>query len=628
MKKTIVSIAFTLIHLTCFAQAPDYYNDVNLNFTGQDLLNELASKITNTHTNFLSYTPGVWDACKAADVNPSNNSEVILIYGYNDNDNDITNDRTRGINDNGGNTDDWNREHVFPKSLGNPNLGTSGPGADAHHLRPSDVTKNSTRGSRKFSDGSGNASTTSDGYWYPGDEWKGDVARMMMYMYLRYDTRCLPSAVGVGNTLSNDSNMIDLFLEWNVEDPVSSFEQQRNEAIANIQGNRNPFIDNPAFATYIWGGTQAEDLFGSEGPTDGSSASLLISEYVEGSSFNKAIEIANLTSSSVNLSSYSLKIQTNGTGSWSSGLSLSGTLNSGNVYVIASAYGSSTLTDLADQTSTSNVMTFNGNDAVGLFYNDTLIDIVGIYNGDSSNYFGYNDTLVRDTNASPSTTYNSSEWTVYNTDTFDYLGSFDGSSTGGGSTTVSATLNITFDNYSSETSWEILNSSNTKVYSGSGYSSYSNGSTISINMDLLSSDCYTLIFYDSYGDGICCSYGDGYFALTSNGSTLASGDSFGTTDSSNFCISSAAKTIANNYSINDTNTLAFTLYPNPTSDYLYIAGAEIKNASYIIYNLAGAEIKNGTMDHKKIDVSNLVIGQYIITIDNGLKIYNKYFAKK
>ena len=94
---------------------------------------------------------------------------------------------------NGGGQGDWNREHTYPKSLGNPNLGSSGPGSDSHHLRPSDVGYNSQRGNLKFTDGSGNSGNVSGG-WYPGDEWKGDIARMMMYMYLRYsfgDMNCI-----------------------------------------------------------------------------------------------------------------------------------------------------------------------------------------------------------------------------------------------------------------------------------------------------------------------------------------------------------------------------------------------------------------------------------------------------
>ena len=86
-------------------------------------------------------------------------------------------------------------------------------------------------------------------------------------MYLRYngdgskvsETNCLPKNVGIGNPVLDDSNMIDLFLKWNVEDPVSDFEANRNEKLAGIQMNRNPFIDNPYLATLIWGGVNAED---------------------------------------------------------------------------------------------------------------------------------------------------------------------------------------------------------------------------------------------------------------------------------------------------------------------------------------------------------------------------------
>lgn len=253
-------IILLFLNTSLKAQVPTYYNNVNLNLTGISLKNELATKIANTHTTYLSYTPGVWNALKQTDVDPTNNRKVILIYGYNDTDGDIRNDRTRGINSNGGGSTDWNREHVFPKSLGNPNLGTSGPGADAHHLRPCDTRTNSTRSNRKFTNGSGNAKRIGS-FWYPGDEWKGDVARMMMYMYLRYGNQCLPSNVANGSRNSVDNNMIDVLLAWNAEDPVSPLELQRNPVIENLQGNRNPFIDNPAFATKIWGGPQAQDRF-------------------------------------------------------------------------------------------------------------------------------------------------------------------------------------------------------------------------------------------------------------------------------------------------------------------------------------------------------------------------------
>ena len=263
MKKIALLWLITFSFISVNAQEP-YYSDVDLEATGAQLKENLATKIINTHTNFLDYTPGVWEASKITDVNPENSAEVLLIYGFST---DGKTSKTRGINQNGGTRGrDWNREHTYAQSLGTPALGRSvGAGVDAHHLRPSDVGFNSDRGSLKFVNGSGNAGPISGG-WYPGDEWKGDVARMMMYMYLHYNTQCLPTNVGVGNSSATEDAMINLFLEWNAEDPVSDFERQRNTYHDSnktyAQGNRNPFIDNAYLATRIWGGTAAEDSWG------------------------------------------------------------------------------------------------------------------------------------------------------------------------------------------------------------------------------------------------------------------------------------------------------------------------------------------------------------------------------
>ena len=260
MKKKILLISL-LLTFTANAQEA-YYNDVDLTAEGIALKENLATKTINAHTNLLVYTPGVWEALKVTDLNPENSAEVLLIYGYSASG---TTARSLNKNYNGGGQGDWNSEHTYPKSLGNPNLGSTGPGADSHHLRPSDVGYNSQRGNLKFADGSGNSGNVSGG-WYPGDEWKGDVARMMMYMYLRYGDRCKPNVVGVGSTSATPDDMIDLFLEWNTEDPVSDFERQRNSYHDSqqtyAQGNRNPFIDNAYLATRIWGGTAAVDSWG------------------------------------------------------------------------------------------------------------------------------------------------------------------------------------------------------------------------------------------------------------------------------------------------------------------------------------------------------------------------------
>ena len=263
--KRALYILFILLGSTCFAQQA-YYNDVDLTKRGLDLRDELADKVIRTHVNLLSYTPGIWEALKIIDTDPKNPDNVLLMYGFEGgNDQDPENDRARNKNQNGGANGDWNREHIYPKSLGKPNLGTEGPGADAHQLRASDVKRNARRANRKYAEGSGNSGNV-DAYWYPGDEWKGDVARMLMYMYLHYGERCLPQSVVVGDANSVDPNMINLLLKWNAEDPVSAVEDQRNEYLSGsakyAQGNRNPFIDDPYLATLIWGGPAAVDRWG------------------------------------------------------------------------------------------------------------------------------------------------------------------------------------------------------------------------------------------------------------------------------------------------------------------------------------------------------------------------------
>lgn len=273
MNKNYFYFLFWLsIQSFCQAGAPanPYYNGFNWTLTGNTLKTALATKITTTHINILDYSQAE-NALKIVDLDPTDvtNTNLYLIYGFSNNicptsTSDDNDHRRRNKNsDGGGASCQWNREHVYPKSLGTPNLGEVGAGADAHHLRACDVQRNSNRSSSQFGPGSGN-SGYNGGFWYPGDEWKGDVARNMMYLYLRYPTQCLPSNVGTGAVVATDTDMLQLFLEWNAQDPVSAYEDNRNTYLGDSnntygQGNRNPFIDNPYLATVIWGGTAAEN---------------------------------------------------------------------------------------------------------------------------------------------------------------------------------------------------------------------------------------------------------------------------------------------------------------------------------------------------------------------------------
>ncbi|KFC19052.1 endonuclease [Epilithonimonas lactis] len=243
----------SIVSFVAFAQsAPSYYSGVNFNKTKNELKNDLATLITSTHTSTISYSAGLASLFKTSDADPQNPSNMLLIYGSQSSG---THQRSRPY------TGQWNREHVYAKSKGTPNLGESGPGSDGHHLRPADNTLNSTRGSLLFDDGTGaTAYKTSRGGWYPGDEWKGDVARILMYMYVRYNSRCLPLNITM-NPSTYSPDFPDILLKWNVEDPVSDFERQRNNVVSGIQHNRNPFIDNAYLATVIWGGPAAQNTW-------------------------------------------------------------------------------------------------------------------------------------------------------------------------------------------------------------------------------------------------------------------------------------------------------------------------------------------------------------------------------
>ncbi len=125
----------------------------------------------------------------------------------------------------------WNREHVWPQSK----LGGA-PQGEAHNLRVSGTRINSNRGNYPFgetSSSTGNLGYRIGNYWWPGDIDKGDVARITMYMNLRY-----------GLYVTNNADITVLY-KWHVKDPVDAFEIQRNNVIHAEQGNRNPFIDYP-----------------------------------------------------------------------------------------------------------------------------------------------------------------------------------------------------------------------------------------------------------------------------------------------------------------------------------------------------------------------------------------------
>ncbi|MFC7308891.1 endonuclease I family protein [Streptomyces monticola] len=224
-----------------------YYKDA-IGKTGPELkgaLHTIISKQTK-----LSYDE-VWDALKATDEDPDNPANVILLYTG----------RSQSKTTNGGGEDDWNREHVWAKSHGDFGTAT-GPGTDIHHLRPTDVSVNSTRGSKDFDNGGEELAEapgnyTDDDSYEPRDAVKGDVARMILYMAVRYDGEDGFADLEPNDQVDNGSapaiGRLSVLKQWSNDDPPDAFEKRRNQVIFDqFQHNRNPFIDHPEWVGDIW----------------------------------------------------------------------------------------------------------------------------------------------------------------------------------------------------------------------------------------------------------------------------------------------------------------------------------------------------------------------------------------
>ena len=524
MKKIYSALLFLFLSVAS-AQAPSGYYGTATG-TGYTLKTQLYNVIKG-HTD-QGYA-GLWTTYATSDRDHQNENDNTIFDLYSENQNGadpytfiLTTEQCGTYSVEG---DCYNREHVIPQSTFN----SAAPMvSDAHFIPPTDGKVNGIRSSFPH----GNVATASittlngsklgtsavSGYtgtvFEPAPAFKGDIARMYFYFATRYENTVAGYPFAMFNGSSNQvftTAFINLLLSWHANDPVSAREIERNNAIYARQGNRNPFIDNPAYVSAIWGGTtgggttdttvpstptsltstaktttsvtlawnastdnvgvtgynvyvngvlrttvttlntvvgsltaatsytftvRAKDVAGNLSATSNSlivvtnsnntATDLLFSEYIEGSSNNKALEISNATGVAVNLSIYSIKKQSNGAGAWSAGLSLSGTLSSGSKFTIVNSLMSSSCyaTSAANLSTSATEMAFNGNDAVGLFKNGILIDIIGTFNGGTAN-FSIDETIRRKaTVMAPSTTFNkATQWDVFALDTCNNLGS-------------------------------------------------------------------------------------------------------------------------------------------------------------------------------------------------------------
>lgn len=259
------------------AQAKAYYTGsytyANLSKqSGTTLQENLKTLMTSTQTKVTSYAE-LRTLSAYSDATAGSSSRMTLLYSSDS----ISNAWDNGVT--------WNREHVWPQSLGT--FTTSNCGSDLHHLRPADSKVNSTRGNLPYgvvTNTSGyktalSASGTTAGYYTssyyePLDNVKGDIARILLYVYVRWGETNLTKVV----------QSTDVLLSWCASDPVDTWEMGRNDVVQSIEGNRNVFIDYPEYAWLIFnksvpsgittpsGNSGSGSSESSGGSSDGSSA--------------------------------------------------------------------------------------------------------------------------------------------------------------------------------------------------------------------------------------------------------------------------------------------------------------------------------------------------------------------
>lgn len=278
------------------AQPPAGYYNGTAGLTGTALRDALHD-IIDDHT-VIPYSSGSFDAHDAVDLlqeDPNNPNNVVLIYS--------------GVSVSMSTWPGYNREHVWPQSLG---VSSGPPNSDMHNIFACDANVNSARSNKYFDECLSGCMTHSeaplckftDDTWEPRDQDKGDLARVLLYMDVRYsgDVSGEPDLILTNNAAAVGSGcycmgVLDIMLDWHAQDPVDAAEMARNNMIyALIQGNRNPFVDNPAFVDAIYGS-------GPPPPPPGGGGIVWINEIHydnNGSDTQEGVEIAGVAGTNLN----------------------------------------------------------------------------------------------------------------------------------------------------------------------------------------------------------------------------------------------------------------------------------------------------------------------------------------
>lgn len=273
--KRLIAIIFIICTSVSFAQIPPGYYDSAAGLQGSALKTALFNIIKNPNVD--SYSE-LWSDFYSTDKDNyyEHDGTVLDIYSENPNGTDPYNftlgsDQCGTYSTEG---DCYNREHSFPKSWFN---NATPMYSDLFHLYPTDGKVNGQRSNYPYGEVSNPSWTSLNGSKlgpcsYPGytgtvfepiDEFKGDLARTYFYMATCYEDRIETWSSVVLNGTSYPcytSWFINMLLQWNTQDPVSQKEIDRNNAVYNIQGNRNPYIDHPEWVNCIWANNCSSDI--------------------------------------------------------------------------------------------------------------------------------------------------------------------------------------------------------------------------------------------------------------------------------------------------------------------------------------------------------------------------------
>ncbi|WP_034213668.1 endonuclease [Arenimonas metalli] len=279
---TPMAANYSFVFTTAAVPGLDYYSGVST--SSASAMRSSLHALIDDHQRFpyTSTATDTWDILEYADEDPTNPGRILDVY------------RNASYQKYGAGNTEYNREHTWPKSYGFTNDGSGNyPYTDTHMLFLSDAGYNSSRNNKPYADclsncvekvtvanagaGGGSGVFPGNSNWYDTTYWqtwgdrKGDVARALLYMDVRYEggTHGVTGVAEPNLILTDDPGLIQAsssnlsvaymgrladLLRWHAEDPVDEKEILRNEAVYTYQGNRNPFIDHPEWVACVFQG--------------------------------------------------------------------------------------------------------------------------------------------------------------------------------------------------------------------------------------------------------------------------------------------------------------------------------------------------------------------------------------